>query len=95
MKNIFSGASVRTIYRDIQALSEVGVPIIGIPGTGYSLMEGYFLPPVSFTVEEACIPQFHFAEKLGVQLCIKPAYSCTPASDMLVSVMGRNLQQAC
>lgn len=45
--------SVRTIYRDIQALSEAGVPIIGAPGTGYSLMEGYFLPPVSFTVEEA------------------------------------------
>jgi len=45
--------SVRTIYRDIQALSEAGVPIIGAPGTGYSLMEGYFLPPISFTVPEA------------------------------------------
>ncbi|ALP36876.1 transcriptional regulator [Paenibacillus sp. IHB B 3084] len=45
--------SVRTIYRDIQALSESGVPIIGAPGIGYSLMEGYFLPPVSFSVEEA------------------------------------------
>jgi len=45
--------SVRTIYRDIQALSEAGVPIAGAPGQGYSLMEGYFLPPVSFTAEEA------------------------------------------
>lgn len=45
--------SVRTIYRDIQALSEAGVPVVGAPGQGYSLMEGYFLPPVSFTVEEA------------------------------------------
>jgi predicted DNA-binding transcriptional regulator YafY len=45
--------SVRTIYRDIQALSEAGVSVIGAPGQGYSLMEGYFLPPVSFTVEEA------------------------------------------
>lgn len=45
--------SVRTIYRDMQALSEAGVPIIGAPGQGYSLMEGYFLPPVSFTAEEA------------------------------------------
>lgn len=45
--------SVRTIYRDIQALSEAGVSMIGAPGQGYSLMEGYFLPPVSFTVEEA------------------------------------------
>lgn len=45
--------SVRTIYRDMQALSEAGVPIVGAPGMGYSLMEGYFLPPVSFTSEEA------------------------------------------
>ncbi|WP_159887730.1 helix-turn-helix transcriptional regulator [Paenibacillus puerhi] len=45
--------SVRTIYRDIQALSEMGVPILGAPGQGYSLMEGYFLPPVGFSVEEA------------------------------------------
>ncbi|MGF9947414.1 YafY family protein, partial [Priestia megaterium] len=45
--------SVRTIYRDIQALSEAGVPIIGAPGRGYSLMEGYFLPPIGFTVPEA------------------------------------------
>ena len=45
--------SVRTIYRDMQALSEAGVPIIGSPGQGYSLMEGFFLPPVRFTAEEA------------------------------------------
>ncbi|MBT2765817.1 YafY family protein [Paenibacillus sp. ISL-20] len=45
--------SVRTIYRDIQALSEAGVPVMGAPGQGYSLMEGYFLPPVMFTAEEA------------------------------------------
>ncbi|OMF21717.1 YafY family protein [Paenibacillus sp. FSL H8-0259] len=47
------GVSVRTIYRDMQALSEAGVPIIGETGLGYSLMEGYFLPPISFTTEEA------------------------------------------
>lgn len=47
------GVSLRTIYRDVQALSESGVPIRGETGSGYSLMEGYFLPPVSITVEEA------------------------------------------
>ncbi|MGO4544980.1 helix-turn-helix transcriptional regulator [Paenibacillus sp. 2TAB23] len=45
--------SVRTIYRDMQALCEAGIPIIGETGIGYSLMDGYFLPPVSFTAEEA------------------------------------------
>src|SRR6266581_6083251 len=43
----------RTIYRDIQALGEAGVPIVSIPGLGYSLMKGYFLPPLSFTTDEA------------------------------------------
>ncbi len=45
--------SKRTIYRDIEALCEAGVPLISIPGQGYSLMEGYFLPPLSFTADEA------------------------------------------
>jgi predicted DNA-binding transcriptional regulator YafY len=45
--------SKRTIYRDIQALGEAGVPIVSIPGLGYSLMKGYFLPPLSFTTDEA------------------------------------------
>ena len=45
--------SKRTIYRDVQALGEAGVPIVSIPGRGYSLMKGYFLPPLSFTTDEA------------------------------------------
>ncbi len=45
--------SVRTIYRDITALSEAGVPIAGEAGVGYSLIAGYSLPPVMFTEEEA------------------------------------------
>src|SRR5215469_116526 len=45
--------STRTIYRDVQALGEAGVPMVAIPGRGYSLIEGYFLPPLSFTTDEA------------------------------------------
>ena len=37
--------SLRTVYRDVHALQEAGVPVIGEAGTGYSLMEGYKLPP--------------------------------------------------
>ncbi len=47
--------SVRTVYRDLQALSEGGVPLVGTPGKGYRLMEGYFLPPLSFTASEAAV----------------------------------------
>lgn len=47
--------SKRTIYRDITSLSEAKVPIVASPGTGYRLMEGYFLPPLSFTPDEAAM----------------------------------------
>jgi predicted DNA-binding transcriptional regulator YafY len=45
--------SIRTVYRDIAALAEAGVPIVGEAGVGYSIMKGYHLPPVHFTTEEA------------------------------------------
>ena len=45
--------SLRTVYRDIRSLEEAGIPIIGEAGVGYSLVEGYRLPPVMFTKEEA------------------------------------------
>src|SRR3982751_3793352 len=45
--------SLRTVYRDVHALQEAGVPVIGEAGTGYSLMEGYKLPPVMFNRDEA------------------------------------------
>lgn len=45
--------SVRTVYRDLDALGEAGVPIIGEAGVGYTLMKGYHLPPVMLTADEA------------------------------------------
>ena len=45
--------SIRTIYRDIRSLEKSGIPIITEEGKGYSIMEGYHLPPVLFTEDEA------------------------------------------
>jgi predicted DNA-binding transcriptional regulator YafY len=45
--------NIRTVYRDIAALGEAGVPISGEAGVGYCLMKGYQLPPVMFSAEEA------------------------------------------
>jgi len=45
--------SLRTVYRDVRALEEAGIPLIGEAGVGYSIVEGYRLPPVMFTKEEA------------------------------------------
>lgn len=49
------GVSTRTIYRDIETLGEVGVPVYAEVGRegGFRLIEGYFLPPIAFTVGEA------------------------------------------
>ena len=44
--------SLRTVYRDVHALEEAGVPIIGEAGIGYRLMDGYKLPPVMFNSDE-------------------------------------------
>lgn len=45
--------SIRTIYRDIRTLEKSGIPIITEEGKGYSIIEGYHLPPVRFTEDEA------------------------------------------
>ena len=58
--------SLRTVYRDMRTLSEAGIPICGNPGIGYSLMEGYKLPSLMFTKEEAIA--FFSAEKIIQQL---------------------------
>lgn len=58
--------SLRTVYRDIRALEEAGIPIVGNPGVGYSLIEGFKLPPLMFTHEEAL--SFLIAEKLVNEL---------------------------
>ncbi|MDK2979761.1 MAG: hypothetical protein PWQ55_108 [Chloroflexota bacterium] len=46
------GVSLRTIYRDMRALENAGLPITSETGRGYSLVEGYHLPPVMFTPQE-------------------------------------------
>src|ERR1700712_437955 len=60
------GISLRTVYRDVKTLEEAGIPIIGEAGVGYSIMDGYRLPPVMFTREEATafLTAEKFVEKL-------------------------------
>lgn len=49
------GVSLRTIYRDMEALVEAGLPIVAVPGKGYRLYEGFFLPPLTLTTDEAVL----------------------------------------
>lgn len=45
--------SLRTVYRDMKALGEIGVPIDYEQQKGYTILQGFFLPPVSLTRDEA------------------------------------------
>jgi len=47
------GRSVRTVYRDLRAMDEIGVPVGFESGRGYYILGGYFLPPVALTADEA------------------------------------------
>jgi predicted DNA-binding transcriptional regulator YafY len=60
------GISLRTVYRDVKTLEQAGIPIIGEAGIGYSIMDGYRLPPIMFTREEATafLTAEKFVEKL-------------------------------
>jgi predicted DNA-binding transcriptional regulator YafY len=68
------GVSERTIYRDMAALNEGGIPIVSLPGAGYELMSGYTLPPLAFTPAEAT------ALALGSRLLAQQAAGRWPAS---------------
>jgi predicted DNA-binding transcriptional regulator YafY len=52
--------SKRTILRDVQALSEMGVPVIAREGThgGYALPDEFKLPPLPLTVHEIVLLKF-------------------------------------
>lgn len=45
--------SRRTIFRDLRALGESGVPLTYADGGGYEILDGYQLPPLMLTAREA------------------------------------------
>ncbi len=55
--------SERTVYRDLRALEEAGVPLGFEHGQGYYVLDRHFLPPLAFTHEEA--RSFVFVEELA------------------------------
>lgn len=81
------GISLRTVYRDIRALEDAGVPIGSEPGLGYFLAPGYHLPPVMFTNQEAraLLLGGKLIEKFS-DLATNRYYAC--ALDKIKAVMG-------
>lgn len=68
--------SKRTIYRDMSALNQMGIPIASLPGKGFELVEGFYLPPLMLNENEA------IALLLGSRLLTQQAAgSVTQAAD--------------
>ncbi len=86
------GVTERTIYRDVAALGEAGVPIAGEAGVGYSLLKGYHLPPVMFAPEEATAL---FVGGAFVRQFTDPSFHAPMASalDKLRAVLPRDSQE--
>lgn len=84
--------SVRTVYRDIAALGEAGVPIVGEAGVGYSLLRGYHLPPLMLTADEAAALTVgaEMVRQLGDASMVEPM---TSAIDKLRAVLPRERQE--
>lgn len=81
--------STRTIYRDMRTLEQAGVPLVTLEGRGYTLLEGYRLPPILFTREEAIA--LLTAEKLTRQRTdAVTAEHCQTAMDKLRSALKRS-----
>jgi predicted DNA-binding transcriptional regulator YafY len=80
--------STRTIYRDIRTLESAGIPVVTLDGKGYAMLDGYRLPPVMFTRDEAIA--LLTAEKLVARLTdATTAQRSGAAMDKLRSALRR------
>ena len=86
------GNSERTVFRDLRAIGEIGVPVFFEPEKGYSVGNGFFLPPVSLTVEEA--NALSLAEPLVVRFADKSIQEhFGTALTKIKMVLGRSQQE--
>jgi predicted DNA-binding transcriptional regulator YafY len=81
------GVAVRTIYRDIDALCQAGVPVAAMPGEGYRIVSGYHLPPIAFTADEAV--QLLLGSDLAVGLGTAPQREAAKAAAAKVEAVLR------
>jgi predicted DNA-binding transcriptional regulator YafY len=85
--------SIRTIYRDVEMLSQTGVPVYAERGSqgGYRLLEGYFLPPIAFSRDEIVAVLLGLALSRGLK--VTPFAAALDAAERkLVAVLPSRLR---
>ena len=84
--------SERTVFRDLKAIGEIGVPVSFEADKGYSVGNGYFLPPISLTVEEA--NALSLVEPLVIRFSDKSIYQHYNTALMKIKmVLGRSQRE--
>jgi len=84
--------SERTVFRDLRAIGEIGVPVFFEPEKGYSVQNGYFLPPVSLSIEEA--NALSLAEPLVIRFADKSIQKhFSSALSKIKMVLGRSQRE--
>jgi predicted DNA-binding transcriptional regulator YafY len=84
--------SERTVFRDLKAIGELGIPIFFEPDKGYSVGNGFFLPPISLTIEEA--NALSLAEPLIVRFADKSIKTHFDSALIKIKmVLGRTQQE--
>jgi predicted DNA-binding transcriptional regulator YafY len=82
--------SLRTIYRDVDRLLELGVPVEADRGAqgGYRLAEGYLQPPVGLTRAETAALLVALAVVRGLKATPFEAHLDTAETKLLASLPG-------
>ncbi len=88
------GVTIRTIYRDLDALQDAGMPIRADRGRGggYALDKSYQLPPVNFTAREAAL--LLALTRLAVEQRLMPfPNAIEKAADKVRAALGTSAQR--
>ena len=86
------GISERTVFRDLRAVGEIGVPVYFEAEKGYSVGEGFFLPPVVLTLEE--VNALSLAEPLVLRFADRSIQQhFGSALSKIKMVLGRSQQE--
>lgn len=80
------GVSKRSIYRDIAALLNQGVPIRGEAGVGYVLEQGFDMPPLMLTSDEldAAVLGAHWVASRGEPELAKAALNLISKIEVMI-----------